>query len=281
MIAATRLWSRLSGVPTDGVDTVRLIYMDEAGTGDPQKEPYLVVGGVLVHADNRVKHLENALRQIRAEYCPDAPSDLIFHATTLYSGASGDHYFSRDRWTKEKRWMILDRLVELPAIYDLPVVHGSTARSEGQTKFVDFTSMSAKKRLEVQYALAFVLCALTADWWMRKYAFSRGVAMIIAEDHPEVKESLRQMQAFCHNPSLAGNLIPGWEAHLPFRKIIETVHYAPKKASALLQLADVCTFVIKRKLMSQRTTLPEGDRFYGALASQHYQPQTRPTESQP
>jgi len=75
-----------SGVPLDGDEFVRLIYMDEAGVGDPQAEPILVVGAALVNADRHAKHLEEALRRVREKHCPGAPKNFVFHATHIFSG---------------------------------------------------------------------------------------------------------------------------------------------------------------------------------------------------
>jgi len=116
---------------------------------------------------------------------------------------------------------------------------------------------------------------MKADWWMRYKGRSREVAMVIAEDNQDVKSALRRMQAYAHSPDRPDLLLPGWERYLPFRKIIDTVHYAGKGESALLQLADVCTFVIKRRLMADKLKIGEGERFYATLRPAHYQPELK------
>jgi len=81
------------------------------------------------------------------------------------------------------------------------------------------------------------------------------------------------MQAFAHNPDDPTKLLPGWELYLPFRKIRDTVYYADKAQSALLQLADICTFIIKRTLVGVTVKpVAEGLRFYDILKRAHYQP---------
>jgi hypothetical protein len=253
--------------------------MDEAGTGDPEHEPFLVVAAALVHADRQAKHLESALRRVQEKHCPDAPTDFVFHAMHIFSGQSGNRYFSRERWPKEKRWAILDDLVKIPGEYDVPVVHGHIDRVEGMPN-----ARSPKERLIQQHSVAFMLCAMRADWWLRFHGGNREVGMIIAEDNTDVKEALRRMQGFAHRPTDIHNLVPGWEKYLPFRKIIDTVHYAGKKQSALLQLADVCAFIIKRQLIAQRRPVSEGTRFYAPLVRAHFQPELislTPAQSSP
>lgn len=95
---------------------------------------------------------------------------------------------------------------------------------------------------------------------------------MIAEDNQDMKKSLRDMQGFGRAPDDTDKLLPGWEEVLPFRRIIDTLHYARKVDSALLQLADVAAFVIKRRLMSTKRPIPEGRRFFNPLQKQIYEP---------
>jgi hypothetical protein len=278
MDSISACWRSLSGGPAAGDEIVRLIMMDEAGVGDPAHEPFLAVGAVIVHADRQAKHLEAALRQIRGKHCPDAPEDFVFHAMHIFSGESGNRYFSRDggQWPKEKRWAILDDLVAIPKAYDLALVHGAVDRSDpSQIKEPNIRDLPPGKQVDVLHAIAFMICATKADWWMRHKARSNEVAMIVAEDHPTAKAALRRIHSFAMSPTNVTTLVPGWETYLPLRKIIDTVHYGTKRESALLQLADVWSFVVKRRLMATKRTLPEGDRFYAPMAFQHYQPELK------
>jgi len=252
---------------------MRLIYMDEAGIGDPRHEPFLVVAGLLVNADRHAKHLEAALARVREKHCPDAPKDFVFHTTHIFSGESGHRYFARERWPKEKRWAILDDLARIPKEYDIPIVHGHIERAPLlEIEVEKGPIVSARDRMLVQYSVCFFLCTTRADWWLRHHAPSREVGMAIAEDNRDVRESLRRMHSFAQRPDNTAALLPGWETYLPFRKIIDTVHYAEKQRSALLQLADLCAFVIKRQLMGLSRPVSERGRFYDSLQSQHYQP---------
>jgi len=51
------------------------------------------------------------------------------------------------------------------------------------------------------------------------------------------------------------------EKLLPFERIIETIHFAQKTESSLLQVADVCAFALKRDIMKAS----HSDRLYNAI----------------
>ena len=271
-------WTSLSGTPTAGDEIVRLIYMDEAGTSNPEHEPYLVVASAIVHADRQAKHLESELRRLREKHCPDAPKGFAFHAMAIFNGESGNKYFSREKWPKEKRWAILDELVRIPAKFDVPIIYGVIDRNED----IKSGAQPATPR-EKQFAVhqtAFLVCAIKTDWWLRQNTPEREVALMIAEDVPDIRKALRDLQAFGREPQETEKLLAGWQKVLPFRKIIDTLHYAQKADSSLLQLADVAAFVIKRQAMANDRPMPEGQRFYDPLRYQASSPVLKVVEEQ-
>ena len=102
---------------------MRLVYLDEAGISNPQQEPYLVVAGIIVHADEQWYALEQYLRDMVTDFIPPSlRAGFTFHANQLFAG--GGKIFDRDVWPKETRWQILQELVSIPEKFDLPVVCG-------------------------------------------------------------------------------------------------------------------------------------------------------------
>src|SRR6266849_3413019 len=90
----------LGGGPLLGDNLVRMIYLDESGIS--ATEPYVVVAGVIIHADKQWKGLEKYLLDMVDELIPPAMRDnFYFHATELFSGGKR---FDRNSWPKEKRW---------------------------------------------------------------------------------------------------------------------------------------------------------------------------------
>jgi hypothetical protein len=51
------------------------------------------------------------------------------------------------------------------------------------------------------------------------------------------------------------------------RNIIDTVHFAAKQESPMLQIADLCAFFIKRKLQGSPDSKPFFDAFAGQMTS--------------
>ena len=72
-----RRWRRL----------VRIAYFDEAGTAKEKQEPYLVVGGVLIHGDQEWQPIEFACDMIVETLVPpELRAGFVFHAMHLHGG---------------------------------------------------------------------------------------------------------------------------------------------------------------------------------------------------
>jgi len=76
------------------------------------------------------------------------------------------------------------------------------------------------------------------------------VALIIAEDKPDVRSAMRDMLKFAQRPPalLVPFLHDDERPHLPLSRIVDTVHFAGKLDSSPLQVADLCAFAIMRRL---------------------------------
>jgi hypothetical protein len=104
-----------------------MVYLDEAGISKPDLEPFVVVAGVMIHADKQWHAVEAHLSSLTDRYVPPAKREgFSFHATELFSGGKT---FTREEWPKEERWTILDQLVAIPGKFELPVVAGWVARA--------------------------------------------------------------------------------------------------------------------------------------------------------
>ena len=101
----------------------------------------------------------------------------------------------------------------------------------------------------------------SADLWMREYA-SAEVATLIAEDTHDVKETIQSFHQGYTNPDGSTQ----FEGRPIFRTfhIVESVLYAKKQDALLLQLADHCAFIVKRKLMDR----PEFEELYWKIEPQ-------------
>ena len=73
---------------------MRYVFLDEAGIANPAHEPFVVVGGPIVHADKQYKPLERYLyKMVEGFVPPEKRQGFVFHATELFSG--GDVFSAR------------------------------------------------------------------------------------------------------------------------------------------------------------------------------------------
>lgn len=253
----------LGGGPLVGDKLVRIAYVDEAGVGREDHEPYLVVAGVLIHGDTECKPLEKELLAIKsAEHDGKRlPSDFILHATELFSGGKT---LSRDEWPKEVRWQILDKVLELPAKYNLPIAYGHVRKSDF---FQDAAKSESKKvrreRLMAAHAVAFTVCAAVVDQTLR-VNWPDEIVSIVAEDNANSRVLIKDVMRRYQEPDAIKSLGLPENDFFPFTHIHDPVHFSEKRGASLLQLADACCFAIKRRLM--RTT--ECDRFFAPISGQ-------------
>jgi hypothetical protein len=237
-----------------------MVYLDEAGISNPAQEPYVVVAGVLVHADRVWQALEARLNELVLQYVPPEKQEgFWFHATELFSGGKN---FPRDEWGREERWKILDELVALPRRLKLPVIAGWVERAKLATKYpgLDTTALSINAQ-----TIAFAICTYGIDLYMRQgLDVAEGeVAAIVMENNDQARSQIRKFHDFNRNPKNHTLLKSKNFGEFAIQRIIGTPHFEEKGGSSPLQLADVCAFAVKRHLM--RT--PESERFYSPLKS--------------
>lgn len=243
---------------------MRLIYVDEAGVSNINQEPFLVVAGVVVDADNQFKAVEAHLDELVEKHIPkEARIDFAFHAMELFHGTKR---FQRSFWSFQKRLEILDDLAAIPKKFDLPICYGITDRNSVPLNI----SRPASPQLidGIAHAHAFFKCAAQTEVILRSNA--NEVGMFIAEDRERVRKMLKVSHAMLRGRMSEEDKealgfdeirVGIFEKLIPFERIVETVHFAQKTESSLLQIADVCAFTIKRDLMKAS----HSDRLYNAI----------------
>jgi hypothetical protein len=76
-----------------------MVHLDEAGIGNPKHEPWVVVAGVAVHADDQWRSLEQYLTTMADDFVPSHQRDgFVFHAKDLFHGSG---VFDRAKWPKK------------------------------------------------------------------------------------------------------------------------------------------------------------------------------------
>jgi hypothetical protein len=248
-------WPRsLSNDCLYGKRMMRLVYMDEAGIGNPDQEPFLVVAGVIVHADNDLIAIERHLDRLVEKFIPEHQrSGFVFHAKELFNG--GGKVFVRDgsTWTLEKRLEIADQLALVPRKFNLTLAMGSVERARfplAEPENANYQALSAGEKVIVQHLVAFVNCAMQVEHWMRGNA-GNEVCMLIVEDNERSRKFIRQNILALQQRKFQSVGLADENIHFPFRKIKEEPLFQSKRSSSVLQLADFCAYIFKRFLMDQ------------------------------
>lgn len=270
----TSSWRSLGGAPLDGVNVTRFVYLDEAGTD--RKEPFLVVAGVIVHADRQLNELVRRIDQLRDKYVPAHLRDgFVFHATELFNG--GGTVFRRGvEWPWERREEVGFKLADIIKQMDLPIPAGFVQKAHWPMS-LDVSGKSEKQKDIDRHVTAYMSCAMQIDLWMRTNT-SNEVTMLIAEDHKDSREKIKQLQNAYRRPEIVADLHASDEArrHFPFRKIKSGPLFEAPEDSPALQLADFCAYVMKKRLMNDQ-------RFSGLVSAlqPHYAIHGLPSANQP
>lgn len=249
------------GGPLAGDKWVRVLYLDEAGIGNIENDPFLVVAGVLIHADTQWMALAQRLESILRDATPHGsalPSHL--HAKDIFHG-SGE--FDRKLWSGDRRFGLLAQIAGLPAEFDIPVVWSYSDRRD--RSWTDPSSTPGEVLID-NYSACAMACLLKTEIFMRAQPNKSEVASVVLEQNHELQKRIPSLVSFLRNPgSEVDNLLPGWERSIPPRHIIDAPSCQPKTASNILQLADYCAFALKRRLQGAKRAEELTDPFWGQL----------------
>jgi len=105
------------------------------------------------------------------------------------------------------------------------------------------------------HGVAAAQCVAWADKWVARFCPANEVAQVIAEDRDKVKKVLKTGILIMTDKKLIelmeGSPIDG----LPLTRIIDTISFHEKQYAPILQLADLCAFVLRRGLAEKRIPL--------------------------
>jgi hypothetical protein len=226
-----------------------MLFLDESGTGSIAQEPNFVLAGVIIDADKQWKAVENYLVALLNKHCPipwgDRPVNFCFHASELYSGGK---VFTRQAFSKEQRWAILDEIMSIPAKFGFPVLGYHIERAE-----VPDTTEA--------YRQCFMEAAATLEGYMRQLPDRDEVASIICEDLPDVRWWVQSVQRFQQHHLHTAALHAHHYDRLRLTRVIGQPHFEGKSPYSPLQLADACAFAIRSKMLKK----PDADRFFDPL----------------
>jgi len=241
------------GGPLRGDKIMLLVYLDEAGIANREHEPHLVVAGVIVNADRQWRRLDDYFQRLAMHTFEDGdPSRFVFHAKDIWHGSG---VFDRREWPLQERMKLLYQLAQVPRLFGLTVVVGVIDRNAAVDEIRKTNPTASEKGVRnMCHSMAFLEAVQRVESWMARRA-PKEVAMLVAEDNPEMRVQTKRFHEGYTRPEEQGG--EGFRA----RHIVDGVMFASKQDSVLLQIADHCAFIVRRKLMRK----PHADRLYDAL----------------
>jgi hypothetical protein len=239
--------------------------LDESGRS--RHEPKLVVGGIIVHGDRFYRKLEQRIHEIIGDFIPaEDRKGFVFHAKDLFQGAG--YFKDKDKWPREKRFPILRALAATPKEFWTPVVFGYLDKSENR----DDTQQRAAVLKErdrahamdiVEHMVAFSRAEMAIEYQMHRFPRDE-VCMLVAEDTDRIKRAVKQAHAFLRDPAAVANSQFAGTPYLPLSKIVDTPNFAAKTDSVLLQIADMCAYLILRRFLRRS----DSQEFFELIAPQ-------------
>ena len=251
----------LSGHPLKGQRRVRFVFVDESGSS--AKEPVTVVAAIIVHGDHQWKPVANHLAGLVKDHVPlHLQKNFVLHAVDLFSGKA-----LQEAWPPQKSWNLLEKVLQTVPEYMIPVSFGFCRKLTPVVESIlppdDLAYLNRGlerpgSRVKLQHARAMADCLTWADQFIERFCPDE-VATVLVEDNPEMRKSIKAMPQLLEMISSLPIGNPGWIK--PLRSIVGTVNYAGKREEPLLQLADACAFILRRRLGG----FPHVDRFIHAL----------------
>jgi hypothetical protein len=227
--------------------------LDEAGISSKVQEPWLVVAGLLVHADDQLDKLYTELEGVMERHIPEKHRHgLVLHTSEIYGG--NGKVFDEKRnpeWTREKRWAILADLAKIPEKTNILI----TATPIERATFPSDLSLDGEASDPTinAVAVAYSACLLEVDIWLRENA-KRENCMVIVEDNPQARSRIKQVHRYNQDKSIP--FPDDLKMHFPFRRIRNDPAFQDKLPSNPLVLADFVAFVIKRYKMGDARITP-------------------------
>jgi hypothetical protein len=247
-----------------------LVYLDESGIGDAKHEKYVVVAGVIVQSE-QYKVVQTRIEQVRDQYVPEKyRNGFVFHAADLFQGS--EKVMNKAEFPLTKRRDALEGLISIIGELNLPVVQAFHDREVVRRDRPEF---SVQEAVVFTQAIAATSCMLTVEAFARRYAQDSSLALVIYENNDQAKKLVKSMHREMLNKSNVKKLtdpkdIERAENLIPLQRVIDTAHFAEKNEAPILQLADVCAYFIRRRLMGRMDSMRFLNHVMNQLTSNAY-----------
>lgn len=242
-----------------------LVYLDESGIGDIKLERYVVVAGVIVEAD-QYEAVKQKIEAVRDKYVPEEyRNGFVFHATDLFQGS--EKRISRAEFPTEQRHNALEALISIVDEMNLPV---ALAHHDREVVCRDRPEMSKREAAVFTQGIAATSCLLLVESHAQRHAHPSTNVLVTYENNDQARGLVKEMHKMMRDATNLAKLADARDAArvskvVPLKRVIDTARFAEKSQEPLLQLADVCAYFIKRRLMQREDSMRFLDRIMKQL----------------
>jgi hypothetical protein len=182
---------------------------------------------------------------VQKHFPPEDWEGFFFHAKDIWNNKK--YFRDKDKWTWEKRAAILGDLAEIPDKLEIPILFAFANKERLLQPHMQQLE-TEHERATAAHAMVFASCLITAEEHMRMI-WPDEVAQIIAEDNRDARATIKGVHLLLRNPAALIRANIAQPGILPLRNVRGPVLFAEKSESRALQLADFCTFIIRRRLV--------------------------------
>ncbi len=167
---------------------------------------------------------------------------------------------------------LLTEMMAIPRSSGIAISYGLFYRDGPISPSVDLGKMTV---LQYQHAHAFGMCMASADQFITTFAAPGEVATVVAEDVPEMRNSLQdaaqrlrsgsiRIQDALVSQQLGGETVSNQHTiDLRIRRVVDDIHFTPKASAPLLWTADAVAFGLRRYYSRQSFGLEFGKAVIG------------------
>lgn len=227
--------------PLTGGDLTHFVYLDEAGIN--KGDPVTVVSGPIIESRRAISVL-NHMRMRFGQLLPldELPDDFVISAKDLFHGTKS--FKDEVKWPVERRFELLDAILEVPRLFHLTIVLGWVRREA-----INDAGLSSKERVMAVHATAYMLAAAPVELHMRDHTGWDSVATMVVENNTDTRSAVQNMQRKLRSPKyVREQLDPQLRPYFPMTRVLEDPLFAEKAWSNLMLLGDACSFSICRWL---------------------------------
>ena len=219
---------------------VRVVYSDESGVGNIDKEPITVVTAIVINMDRDWKKIESDLRKVQAE----TPFQLLENQKIL----KGRLLYSALRKGDSAAEQALKEILAIPVRYRCAIFHGAVDR-KGLLNYQQTPNISDVERSASSYTLAFSECLATLDNMANTFTDERLLWIAERSDKEREPATKEALQYYRWKQGL--KVLDDHPDDQPLSVIADTVYFGNPTDSLALQLADVCCSTITNYLLEQ------------------------------